>query len=268
MLVIACHAKLKLECLVDYLKFRNVRDDAYESVEPHSGDPSTCSDEVMAKVSSFYGAARAKMEAHIKQKPYVDCAMKDVENETYENLMLKAEAIEMKGVGLKFWKVSSKNSKVEELRRQAQDIIDSAIIKCKGQSDYGMFFDSFFEQKQSEPANEERDYCMRKYLVDKSVINPSLYNFRVNPKNLRLDSINCVDIMKVASEQMKDSIASAGSPCVINTFISNGYIEWIMKIQVLSKLTLTATEKLNEKRSFIDAMISMTHQIKTCPMQK
>lgn len=264
--IIACHAKLKIECLVDYLKFRNVRDDAYESVDAYTGDPGTCADEVKTKISDIYGAARSKMETHIKQRPYADCAMKDVENEAYENLLLKAEAIEMKGVGLKFWKLSSKKSKVEELQRQAQDIVDTAIIKCKGQTDYGLFFTQFYEQKQSELSNDELDYCMRKHLIDRSVINPGLYNFKLNPKNLRTDSINCADMMQANLEQMKASISNSGSQCVTDAFINNGYLELIMKIQLLSKLNLTSAEKLLEKRNFIDAMINMTHQIKSCPM--
>lgn len=259
-------AKLTVECVVDYLKFRNIQDDAFNSVESYSGDPGTCSDNVKAKVKEYYENARSKMESNFKQRPHADCSMKDVEGETYENLLLKAEAIELKGVGLKFWKISSKNSKVEELRRKAQEVVDNAIIKCKGQSDYGAFFDTFYEQKRTEPMTDEFDYCMRKHLVEKSVVNPSLYNFKVNPKNIRTDSVDCVGIMKIALEQMEASITSAGSGCVIDAFINNGYLDLIMKIQLISKLTLNPLEKENEKRIFVDSMINMTHKIKTCSM--
>lgn len=263
---INCQAKLSKECLVEYLKFRNVNDEAFESVEAYSGDPATCASDVKAKVDENYGIARSKMESNFKQNPYTDCAMKDVETEAYENLLLHAEAIELKGVGMKFWKISSKKSRIEELQRKAQEIIDSALIKCKGQTDYGAFFDTFYEQKRTEPMTDEFDYCMRKHLVDKVLISSTQYNFKVNPKGLRTAAIYCDEIMKTAVEQMKASITSAGSSCVIDAFINNGYLDLIMKIQLLSKLTLTASEKETEKNSFVNSMIEMTHDIKFCPM--
>lgn len=251
---------------MDYLKFRNVNDETFSSVEAYSGDPGSCSDAVKLKVYEIYGIARSKMESNFKQKPYADCAMKQVESETYESLILKAEAIELKGVGLKFWKISSKKAKVQELQNKAQEIVDDAIIRCKGQTDYGAFFDSFYEQKRSEPMTDEFEYCMKKYLVDNAVVNSRLYDFKLNPKNLRTDNINCIEIMKIATEQMKASISSAGSSCVINSFISNGYLDLIMKIQLLAKLNLTHSEKNVEKQSFVGSMINMTHKIKSCPM--
>lgn len=135
-----------------------------------------------------------------------------------------------------------------------------------GQSDYGAFFDTFYEQKRTEPMTDEFDYCMRKHLMDITLISSTQYNFKVNPKNLRTAPIDCDAILKTASEQMRASLANSGSSCVINTFIDNGYLDLIMKIQLLAKLTLTYAEKEVEKNKFVDAMIKMTHQIKTCPM--
>lgn len=260
-----CHAKLTKECLVDYLKFRNVNDDAFNSIDAYSGDPGTCSDAVKAKITEIYSLVRSRMESNFKQKPYVDCAMKDIEVEAYENLLLKAEAIELKGVGIKFWKLGSKKTKIEELQQKAQDIVDGALIKCKGQSDYGAFFDTFYEQKRNEPMTDEFDYCLRRYLVDKNVISTLHYSFKINPKNIRTNNINCDAIMKVALEQLRESISSAGSACIINTFVDNGYLDFILKINLMTKLNLTPTEKENEKQLFVNSMVSMTHQIRTCP---
>lgn len=266
MLFASCAAKLTKECLVDYLKFRNIDDDAFKSIDAYNGDPGTCTDAVKAKVSEIYSVTRSKMEANFKQKPYADCVMPDIENEEYQNILLKAEAIELKGVGLKFWNLGSKKAKVEELQKQAQDIVDAALIKCKGQSDYGAFFDTFYEQKRTEPMTDEFDYCMRRYLIDNLVISTLHYNFKVNPKNIRTANVNCNEIMKVALDQLRESISSAGSACIINTFVDNGYLDLIMKIHLFSKLNLSRTEKENEKQSFVNSMISMTHKIKTCPM--
>lgn len=131
LLIASCHAKLTIECLVEYLKFLNVHDDAYDSVEQYTGDPGTCTDDVRLKTAEIYEIARSKMETNFLQKPHADCAMKMIKSESYENLMLKAEAIEMKGVGFRFWNISSQNSKIEQLQKEAQEMIDSALIKCE-----------------------------------------------------------------------------------------------------------------------------------------
>lgn len=266
-LAVSSQAKLTKECLVDYLKFRNVHDEAFDSVDAYSGDPGSCSADVKAKVNDIYGVVRSKMEKHIRQKPYADCAMQEIEGEPYESLTLTAEAIDMKGVGIKFWKISSKNTKIEQLQAKAQEIVDSALIKCKGQHEYGAFFDTFYEQKRTEPMTNDFDYCMRQHLVNRGLISSKMYNFKVNPNNLRVGTIDCENIMKIATEQMKSSISGAGSTCVIDAFINNGYLDMIMHIQILSKLSLTEPEKQTEKTKFVNAMINMTHQIKTCPMQ-
>jgi hypothetical protein len=259
-------AKLTKECLVDYLKFRNVNDEAFDSIDAYTGDPGTCTDEIKTKVGEIYSLARSKMEANFKQKPYADCAMKDVESEEYQNILLKAEAIELKGVGIKFWKLGSKKSKVEELQKNAQEIVDTALINCKGQTDYGAFFDTFYEQKKNEPMADDFSYCMRKYLVDRSVVSRVHYNININPKNIRINNINCDEIMRVAIEELRASVSAAGSECVIKKFVDSGYFDLILKIQLLTKLNLSSTEKENEKELFINSMIQMTHQIKTCPM--
>ncbi|CRK88712.1 CLUMA_CG002659, isoform A [Clunio marinus] len=260
-----CEGKLTKECLADYLKFSNIHDDILDSIDPYTGDPVTCSNDIRLKIADFYGETRSKMESNFKQKPYADCAMGEIETERYKNILLNAEVIELKGVGLKFWKISSKNSKIEELKKQAQNIVENALIKCKGQTDYGAFFDTFYEQKRFEPMSDDYDYCMRKHLVEKSVINPNLYNFKMNPKNVNIGYERCESIMKLALEQMRGNIENSGSSCVIDTFVDNGYLEQMMKIQLLSKLTLTQSEKNNEKNNFVNQMIEMTHKIISCP---
>jgi hypothetical protein len=263
-----CQAKLKVECLVDYLKFRNVNDDAFSSVDAYTGDPGTCTDEVKAKIETFYSTARSKLELNFRQKPYADCAMKEIEGESYENLLLKAAAVELKGVGLKFWKISDKNARVKDLEAKAQEIVDGALIKCKGQIDFGAFFDTYFEQKRGEQFNDQFDYCMRMHLSDKSFIKMNQYGFNVNPKYIDTSSVNCDTIMTTAFEQMRAQVSGAGSkPCVIDRFIEHGYLDLILKIQLLTKLTaLTPAEKQLEKQVFVTQMINMTHAIKSCPI--
>jgi hypothetical protein len=261
----ASDAKLTLECVVDFLKFRHVDDDSFSSVGEFTGDPGTCSDEVKAKIEDFYENARSKMENNLRQKPFAECALKDVQGELYENLLLKALAIELKGVGWKVWKISSKNTRIKDLEDKAQEMLDSALIKCRGYVEYGAFFDTFYEQKRGEEFNEQFDYCMRKHLVDRKQIAANKYNFNSNPKNLKTDGFACEQTMRTAMEQMKSQVSSAGTPCVINIFVDNGYLDLILKIQLLSKLNLTPEEKKLEKQIFIQQMINMTNSIRTCP---
>lgn len=257
-------ARPSLECLADYLKFRNVHDNSFNSVEPYTGPPSKCTDDLRAEINDIYRETRMKIESNFLQKPYVDCAIENVEGEIFENIKLKALAIDLKGVGLKFWKISAKNAKIDDINRKAQEMVDDAIIKCKGVFDYGAFFDSFFEQKRRETLSDINDYCVRKHLVEKALINPKLYNFQMNPKNINVNDIDCNLVLSQIYEQMKISIASVGSPCVVKMFIDNGYLDLMMKIEILAKLNITPAEKASEKEHFVNTMINVTHRIKKC----
>lgn len=267
-LVQFCSTELTVECLADYLKFNNVSDDTFDKTIKNSGDIQ-CSENIRSKVDSIHGEIQSKIESNLLQSPYSDCIMKEIRGQKeFELNKLHAIYVDKKGIGLKFWKYNSKKSKIEELENNAQEVINSAIIECKGRADYGQFFDSYYEKhKHDSSMTDEVDYCARDHLVKKQLIDPKLYGFKSNPKNLDTRNLECSLILSSTLDKLKSEVGGASNDCVLNTFYDNGYIDMILKIQLLSKMSLNQHDKENEKTKFANAMIELTRKIKSCPIK-
>lgn len=263
-LIVTCQAKLTKECLVDYLKKHQVSDSTFDSIDAYNGDQATCTREVKTKIDEIHSTTRVQLDTNPNLKPYADCVMRGTNNEQFENFLLQAEAVEMKGVGLKFWKIGSKNDKVTGLTTKAQDILDKAIESCRQKMGNGVFFDTYFEQKRLQSSTDEFDYCLRKRLVEKQILSTNQYGLKVNPKNIPTNNIDCDAVMKDSLEELRNSINFKGPTCIIDTFVNNGYLENLLKIRLLSKLDLTPAQKEAEKQLFLDSMVRLTEQVKSC----
>lgn len=262
-----CEAKLSVECAVDYLKFRHFDDDYFASVKSYTGTPSECSDDIRSTVESFYEDVRTRFNNHAARRAHTECVVKELKlTDKYEVARLAAKTADIKGVGLKFWKSGDKNKFIEKQQKIAQELEDDAFINCQGRKSYGEFFDTFFAQKKNEQVADKFDYCMRKHLQDRSFIHVGQYGFNANPKSISTQKITCDDIMRDKFDAMKAQIiADGGKQCTVDKFISNGYLDEMLKIELLSKLNMSPAEKEAEKEKFIAHMVSLTHVIKSCP---
>ncbi|KAL7025890.1 hypothetical protein ACKWTF_013682 [Chironomus riparius] len=262
-------AKLTVECIVDYLKFKHFDTDYFSSVNKYDGNPTDCTNEIRSQNENFYNEVRTKFTNHVARKEYADCAVKEVKAETqFENYRLAALGAEMKGVGLKFWKSGDKNKYIQENQNKALELENNGLVNCQGRKKYGEFFNSFYEQKKSEQLTVDFEYCLRKYLGDNNIIKHNQYGFSTNMiQAARSRGIRCDDIMRVTKDQMKAQISADGAEaCTVERFVANGYLDEILKVQMLSKLEMTASEKEAEKENFIKKMISLTNLIKSCPL--
>lgn len=263
-------AKLSVECIVDYLKFKHFDTEYFSSVDKYNGNPTDCTNDIRLQNEIFYNDVRTKLNNHIAQKEYADCVVKEVRAESqFENYNLAALGAELKGVGLKFWKSGDKNKYIQNNKNKALEYENNGLINCQGKKKYGEFFDYFFELKKNEQFTVDFEYCLRKYLGDNNIIKHNQYGFSTNMiQAARSRGIRCDDIMRVTKEQMKDQISADGAEtCTVDRFVANGYLDEILKIQMLSKLEMTASEKEIEKESFINKMISLTNLIKSCPVK-
>lgn len=261
--------KIKLECIVDYLKSRNVIDELFDSVTDKPTDSLSCSNNVKTKINEFHNEVQHQMETNQLQQSYSDCAIhKVIADESFELAKLHSLFVSEKGIGLKFWKYNSKKSKIEALELQARDVVDDAIINCKGHQDYGNFFDQYFKKYELEvPESDVIDYCIRDHLVKKNVIEPIKYRgFRINSKNIDSSGIICSGEMQNIMNSMKSDTEKSSNACISNIFYSNEYFEMILKIQILATLGLDQQQKDKERKQFIDSMIDLTKKIKICSL--
>lgn len=270
-MALSCYVKaeqLTQECLKYYLKERGSYDSILDYVDGYFGSVSDCESVVRTKIASLNEDLREKLKSDRKTRPYAECVMKDIEEEDeferYENIVLQEVAVE-KISNWRFWKYFDKKSTLESLRAKADDVAKKSLLKCKGHREFGDMFTNIIEQITVFQRSGEEEFCIRKILVNRTMLNPLFYNFNENPKNVRTD-IDCEEVFKQIKDAFYDDLKKSESlnDCFIQAYIKNGYAENIFKAEILGKLTLTRSDKSKEKQNFINSMVDISIDTRKC----
>lgn len=170
----------------------------------------------------------------------------------------------MINVGWQFWKSSAKDARYAELQKQIDELGSRILEKCAGVEHFGKFFDSTLEKRPPLYSKGENEYCIRRYLIEKSMIDAFSYNFNVNPKNITMENYNCEVIMKEILDPAYENLKKDESECSWNILKDSGYYDWLLKLELLSKLNLSPHDKIFEREKFIEVMFQITQKTKTC----
>jgi hypothetical protein len=260
--------KLTLECAKRYLKDKNVNEDLLSYVNPYVGSLTDCESAVKSKLTTITSNLRSKLNGNRLHRPFVECVMRDIEeedDESYDLLVLRETTIEMIS-GWRFWSYWSKSSRVEELQASAQKIVDKSLLKCKGHREFGDLFTNIQEGIVSWDRSGEDEYCIRTYLVNKTLLNPQFYSFRYNPRNVQSDGLNCEPLTNAAIDKIYDEVKESKSisNCFLKVYRDNNYADYLLKAEVLSKLSLGKSDKSREKQDFINSLTDITYDTQKC----
>lgn len=195
---------------------------------------------------------------------HVQCFKHEAALDEYENLALRFLAVGMLDVGWKFWRSSSKETRYEELKQEVDDLGVKILEKCVASDHFGKFFDTAMEKHPSLYAKGENEYCIRRYLIDKYLIDAFAYNLNFNPKNVTMENFNCEEIMTSILEPAYENLKKEESDCSVTILKENGYYDYLLKLELLSKLSLTSQDKFFEKQKFIDVMFDITQKTRAC----
>lgn len=259
---------LTLECLKRYLKDRSIEEDVLSFVNPYVGSLTDCEVAVRTKLASIYSDLRSSLNSDRKVRPFVECAMRDLEeedDESYEKNVLTETAVEMIS-NWRFWSYFSKSSRLDDLKAKSKRIVNRSMLKCRGNREFSELFSNIQDGSLTWERTGEEEYCIRKYLVDKFLINTRAYGFRDNPRNVRTEIQKCDETIKVVITDIYDEIKESKklSSCSLNVYREGNYADQILKAELLSKLTLEKWDKTKEKNDFINAIIEITYDTQKC----
>lgn len=259
---------LSIECVKKYLKDKNIDEDILSYVNDYVGSLTDCQSLVKSKLAGIYSNLRNRLNSNRLHRPFVECAMRDIEeedDESYEQAVLRETAVEMIS-GWRFWKYFSKSSRLEELKVSSEKIIDKSLLKCKGHREFGDLFTNIQEEIVQWDRSGEEEYCIRQHLVNTKDLNDRIYGFRYNPKNVRIENLKCEPIVDSVVDRIYDEIKQAKNfnNCFLNIYRKNNYANLLLKAEVLSKLTLTKSDRSSEKQDFINSMVDITYEAHSC----
>lgn len=268
----ACNAheeKLTLECAKKYLKDRKIEEDLLSYVNPYLGSLTDCESAIKSKLAVIYSNLRSRLNGNRLDRPFTECTMRDIEeedDESYEQLVLRETAVEMIS-NWRFWSYWQKSSRLDDLRADARKIVDKSLLKCKGHREFGDLFSNVQDGTVRWDRSGEEEYCIRSHLVVKKLLNPNFYSFNDNPKNVRgVENLKCEPIIKSVVDNIYNEIKESKktSDCFLNEYRKNNYTDYILKSEVLSKLSLSQSDRSREKQDFINAMVDITYGTRDC----
>lgn len=253
-----------IECLVNYLKTQKVTDEYFDSVDELPRNKKTdCELAIMNAIEDIEDDFFEEQGKGSSKGAYVQCAYSDCcDNKAYQNLKLKAEALDRVQAFWKFWNYFQKGSQIDELKEKTMRMIDKAIVKCKISNEFGNLFDSNFESRGvKKHFDGEREYCIRDYLLKLNMIDPDAFGFELNPKRVRTERINCHDVMCNLIDDTYSYVAIRLANCD-EIYKSSNYLDYILKAEVLGKLNLSNYDKLIERQIFIQSMTAIAYELK------
>lgn len=253
------------ECLVDYLKTQRVTDEYFNSVdELPRNKKDDCKFAIENAIENIEDDFFEEHSSGLNKDEFVQCTYSDCcDNKAYQNLKLKAKALDRVQAFWKFWNYFQKGNKIDELKEITKKMADEAVVKCKISNDFGELFDSFFESRGGKKNYDgEREYCIRDYMIKKNMIDPDAFGFEINPTRVRTDKINCNNLMDILIDDTYRYIARIFDNCE-DVYKSSNYLDYVLKAEVLGKLNLSNYEKLNERQNFINSMVEISYQLKS-----
>lgn len=255
--------KLTIECAKKYLKDRKIDEDILSYVNPYVGSLTDCESAVKSKLASVYSNLRNRLNGNRLDRPFTECTMRDIEeedDESYELHVLREAAIDLVS-NWRFWSYWSKGDRLDELRSAANRIVEKSLLKCKGHREFGDLFTNIQDGIVQWNRSGEEEYCIRTKLVSLQLLNPLHYNFRENPKYVRTELLECESIFASVADSVYAEIKTSRSipDCYIEIYRNSRYHEYLLKAEVLSKLSLSKSDRSREKQDFINSMVDITH---------
>lgn len=258
------YANLSLQCIVSHLKSRGVDENILDSVDIFPGTEAECESFIRIKLDDFNEKIFESMNDDENARPQVQCFKRESASEEYETVALRLLAVGMLDVGWKFWRSSSREIRYEELKEEIDQMGVKILEKCVASDHFGKFYDSAMEKQSTLYPKGENEYCIRRYLIDKYLIDAFAYNLNINPKNVTMENYNCEEIMKSILEPAYDNLKKEETDCSMEILRDNGYYDYLLKLELLSKLSMTSQDKYFERQKFIDAMFMITQKTRAC----
>lgn len=174
-------------------------------------------------------------------------------------------------------KTSKKQKKklVSATNTEAENKLQVAVSVCVSEPVFGEMFDNIMEDevKDEDSLDEKQnDYCIRKYVVDKELIDTNEFTIILNPDNIELN-FECEDriddMFESLEEVIKDSFETANQSkkqlrCMNKALRTGKAGEFIAKISVLSEVKLDDEQKKIFRAEFVDKLKGYYQEMIKC----
>ena len=272
----------KYECVANFLKNRNLLDKNFKYIpkinQLECGTIVTdlkeiILDETLDRISepSTDDESDESMDMKKLYKENSGCIRGQLNTVGYADLMIKLYVYEQS-------KRTSKNQKKKlksATESEATKKLAIAISLCVSEPVFGELFDNLMknDDKEAETLDDKQnDYCIRKYVIDKELIDTNKFPVTLNPDNIELN-FNCNNRINSILEDMKKIINEGfeipgqnkkQARCLSKAIKSENGVEYIAKISVLTEIQITDDLKKELRSEFVQTIKNLYMQMIKC----
>lgn len=200
---------------------------------------------------------------------YVDCVVDQLKSQSYAvEVMLRKvyEASEQLSVTEREVKLAKVDERIAEMSMATVQI-------CVFEAEYGKVFDDAINAAYDD--DDKTNYCLRKYVVDKNLIDPKVHQITINPNDVDVSNIHCEGMLRTYFKNSTVNMTEGDSlkhlneeqkQCIRGKFRDGKYAGKVLAVIVLSEISMTDEQKATERTKFINSMSEFFTQLQWCQL--
>lgn len=171
-----------------------------------------------------------------------------------------------------------KKRKVNEIHEKVMNTTEDAITVCVYEDFFGQVYDKISNDPITVNSTEgERidNYCARKYVVEKKLIDTKVHKVDLNPTNVQVDDVECEILLEIRVEElavimtalMNDSHLELNEfqiKCAAKKIRDGKFTDKILAAVIMSELELTDQQRKQERKKFIKTMENLLKTLEVC----
>lgn len=247
--------KFKLNCAIRHLKSLSMLE--IDFPEQDAGDEQgDCVKLIKEASDAVFINPGSKFPQNEYQK-YKSCMTANLKARRWPELNMKLAVF----VTASYLSQNETQQRVSEIKKQRKKLVQNAVKLC--------VFSEIFEELFTKPSREDESskassYCVRKHVVENNYIDEKVYKVDLNPENLNVSTIDCVEHLEVQTRKIRNELDGKISDCAKEKILKEEYIVKMMAFEVLSDLNITEVQKEAERRNFIDLMVQLIKAAGDC----
>jgi len=197
------------------------------------------------------------------------CIREELIDSGYPEVMMKISVyVVSQNLVMKQRKQLAASAKAEGDRK-----MQTAIIKCITGPIFSEMFDNIMKGEDEQALEDKQiNYCIRKYVVDKNLINTIEFPVTINPKNIDIN-FDCEVRMKTAIEILEEVLkqtykgvykSEVQLHCLTKVIITGKGLDYTAKAFVLSEINLPDDKKNRFRSEFVDNFRALSEEMVKC----
>jgi hypothetical protein len=254
------HGFGNINCYIKHLKEVNKLDASYPEFAV-ANQTQNCVELIKINNGKVYQQISAKIRNELPFTESTDCILSEMKSQKSADDYMTRLVLSTSNT----LTANEIQKKDQEIKLKIKATLRNATKSCKAfEKAHDKEFDSFFKIFSEGAADELKDYCVRKHVIDNKLLNTSIYNVTLN-LNANATEISCAIILEKFAERftkelmttLKDDgkgLDELELECYLEKLHQSGFLNKLLVIGVLSQIGITEEQRKIERKNYVDFM--------------